>query len=99
MTFKNGFFIGGAIGFLAYLTTLGAFDIQNITNFSGYSKLIVFLVGLAALVLTPIVIWHPKTLDTIWKGFLVGFPWGIAIVTLTFQIIANILDSIAKMES
>ncbi len=74
MTFKDGFLIGGAIGFLAYLTTLGVFDVQTITNFSGFTKLIVFLVGLSALVFTPAVIWHPKTLDTIWKGFLVGFP-------------------------
>jgi len=92
MIFKDGFMIGGGVGFLGYLVTLGAINFE-VANFSGVSNLSMFIIGFASLVFSPIVIWFPKTLSTVWKGFLVGVPWAVAVSTLLLPTIANFLAS------
>ena len=93
MTFRDGFIGSAVISAIIFLAGVGAFNVENFfLNISAIGNVTIFIVALIALVFTPIVIWHPTTMNTSWKGFLVGFPWAIAFMTILFQILGNYLN-------
>jgi len=88
MTLQDGFFWGILSGFLVGGIAFGIITFEQWgLNLTGLSNLSVRLITLFALVFTPIVIWTPKMLNTTNKGFLVGFPWSVAVVGLVLEIL------------
>jgi len=93
MAFKDGFLGGAIIGAIIFLVSVGVFDVENFfLNISVIGNTTVFIIALIALVFTPIIIWNPTSMNTAWKGFLVGFPWAIVLMTTFFQILGNYLN-------
>lgn len=90
MTLKDGFFWGILSGFFVGAIAFGIVTFEQWgLNLTGLSNLSVRLITLFALVFTPIVIWTPKMMNTTKKGFLVGFPWSVAVVGLILEIFSS----------
>jgi len=90
MVFKSGFLGGALIGLLIFFIASTTSTNENVPiNISGLSNVAITLIAIIALIITPIVIYYPKSLDTSWKGFFVGFPWSIALLTIIVTSLIN----------
>ncbi len=87
---KPGFVIGTFLGVVLSLIAHGIMNAQFIPQSAILTNLVDIFSSLFAFIFTPVLIFRPNSVHTIFKIFLVGIPWGFGLVSLLTWISSNL---------